>query len=162
MQNASYNKETKEIIPEVVGIKFAIPINKAQEILAEKKDKYIIPLTITKPKITTNSLKDKYNLYLFNDLLAKETTHYDATNKNRSINLEISSKQISGTIVKPGQEFSFNSFVGNTVASDGYKPAIGYAGGRAVQMMGGRSMSNKFSYLCNSITSNKFKNNRKI
>lgn len=137
VKNASYNKQKKEITPEIVGVEFAVSLTKAQEILAEKKDKYTIPLKITKPKVTTNILKDKYNLHLFNDVLAKETTHYDATNKNRAINLEISSKQISGTIVKPGEEFSFNSFVGNTVAADGYKPATGYAGGRAVQMMGG-------------------------
>lgn len=137
VKDATYDEKTKKITPEVIGIKFAIPISKAEEILFEEKDKYIIPLKLTKPKITTNDLKNKYNLHIFNDLLAKETTHYDATNINRSINMEVSSKQINGTIIKPGEEFSFNSFVGNTVEADGYKLSVGYAGGRAVPMMGG-------------------------
>lgn len=136
-QNATYDTKTKIITPETNGVKFAITLAEARTVLAEEKDKYIIPLTITKPKITTDTIKDKYNLYVFDDILAKETTYYDATYWTRSNNLEVATKQINGTIVKPGKEFSFNSFVGDTSAADGYQAAIGYAGGRSVPMMGG-------------------------
>lgn len=136
-KDATFNKKTKHITPEVNGVKLGISLSEAKKMLSEDKDKYTIPLKISAPKITTQSIKNKYDLHLFNDILSQETTYYDATNINRSINLEVSSRQINGTVLLPGHEFSFNSFVGNTVASDGYKLSLGYAGGKAVPMMGG-------------------------
>ncbi len=136
-KDAEYDEKTKIITPEINGVEFKDSISEAQKILAEDKEKYIIPLKITIPKVTTDSIKDKYNLYKYDDILAEETTYYDATYYTRSVNMEVATKQISGTVIKPGQEFSFNSFVGATSAEDGYLSAIGYAGGKAVPMMGG-------------------------
>lgn len=135
--DATYDSKTKKITNEVKGVDLAITIAEAKKILAENKEKYTIPLKITTPKVTAKMLSDKYFKPTYNDLLAKETTHYDATNVDRSINLEISSKAINGFVLKPGHKFSFNSFVGRTSPYDGYKQAIGYAGGKAVPMWGG-------------------------
>lgn len=135
--NATYDEKTKVITPETNGIEFAISIAEAKVILSEDKEKYIIPLKITIPKVNTEYIKEKYDLYIFNDTLAKETTYYDATYWSRSTNLELASKQINGTIIRPGEEFSFNSFVGATSAEDGYQLAMGFSGGKSVPMMGG-------------------------
>ncbi len=136
-EDASYDTKTKVITPETNGVEFAVSITEAKALISEVKDQYVIPLKITIPKMTTDAIKDKYNLYVFDDVLAKETTYYDATYWTRSTNMEVATKQINGTVIKPGQEFSFNSFVGDTSAADGYQMAIGYAGGKSVPMMGG-------------------------
>lgn len=136
-KDASYNEKKKIIIPETNGVEFAISLAEAKVVISEDKDSYVIPLKITIPKINTDDIKEKYNLYVFNDVLAKETTYYDATYWSRSTNLELASTVINGTIIKPGEEFSFNSFVGATSAEDGYQLAIGYSGGKSVPMMGG-------------------------
>lgn len=48
---------------------------------------------------------------------------YYVNNPDRTNNLRIASKEINGTIVQPGQTFSFNDVVGPRTAAKGYKAA---------------------------------------
>ncbi len=115
----------------VKDIKINMTLDKAKQMLSENKAKYTIPVTL--PKVVVAPARPA----TFKDVLSTVSSFYDDTNKNRSINIKVSSKDINGAIVYPGRSFSFNSFVGNTVAADGYKLSIGYAGGKAVPMIGG-------------------------
>lgn len=63
--------------------------------------------------LTTNY----FNLY------ESYSSYYDAKNKNRTTNLKIASKAISGTVIMPGETFSFNKIVGPRTKAKGYKPA---------------------------------------
>lgn len=58
----------------------------------------------------------------YSNLYASYTSNY-VNNANRTNNLKIASKAISGTIIKPGQTFSFNNVVGPRTSSRGYKAA---------------------------------------
>ena len=53
------------------------------------------------------------------------TTHSTA-NENRNTNLNIACKAVNGTVLKPGEEFSFNQTTGNRTAEKGYKAAKAY------------------------------------
>lgn len=53
-------------------------------------------------------------------------------NANRTTNLRIASNAINGTIVMPGETFSFNDVVGPRTAAKGYKPAATFTGGSSV------------------------------
>ncbi len=44
---------------------------------------------------------------------------------------------LNGTIINPGQEFSFNETTGARTEAKGYKPATAYLNGEVVQEPGG-------------------------
>lgn len=131
----SKNSETNktEIHTEVDGVDFAISLEEAKEIISEDKDEYTIPLKITKPEKTIDDLGEE----AFPDKIATYSTRYDPTNRNRSNNIIISSKKIDGTIIMPGETFSYNQTVGERTIAEGYKEAGAYAGGKVVQDVGG-------------------------
>ena len=131
----SKNSETgkTEVHTHVNGVDFAISIDEAKEILAEDKQEYTIPLKITIPDKTISDLGEE----AFPDELGTYSTRYDPTNKNRSNNIAISTEKIDGTIIMPGETFSYNQTVGERTIAEGYKEAGAYAGGRVVQDVGG-------------------------
>lgn len=50
-------------------------------------------------------------------------TNFAGSSEGRCTNIALAAKTINGTIVMPGQEFSFNNVVGNTTLDRGYKMA---------------------------------------
>lgn len=58
----------------------------------------------------------------YSNLYATYSSNY-VNNANRTKNLQIASNAISGTIIQPGQTFSFNDVVGPRTAAKGYKSA---------------------------------------
>lgn len=72
----------------------------------------------------------------YSNLYATYTSSY-VNNANRTRNLEIASKAISGTIVQPGQIFSFNNVVGPRTSSRGYKSAPVFSGNGTEDGIGG-------------------------
>ena len=64
----------------------------------------------------------------FSHLYSTYTSYYDEKNVNRTTNLKIASKAISGTIVQPGKTFSFNKVVGPRTTKKGYKTASVFNG----------------------------------
>ena len=132
-QDAYISQDPIEIHPEVNGVDLAISIDEAKKILEEEKEEYIIPLNITIPEITLEKLGKE----AFPSKLSTFTTRYDASNINRSTNLELASKKIDGTIVLPGETFSYNKIVGERTIEEGYKEAAVYLDGKVVDGIGG-------------------------
>ena len=127
------DEEIVELHKEENGIDFKISIEEARQIVSEDKQTYNIPLKITKPKVEVKDLGDK----LFKQTLAKYTTIYDAGNLNRSHNIALAAKTINGTILLPGETFSYNGILGNTNKEKGYKVGTAYVGGKVVDSDGG-------------------------
>lgn len=125
--------ENDRVYPQVNGIDFAISLEDAKAILAESKPEYVIPLKVTTPNITIDDFGDK----AFSDKLSKYTSRYDASNINRANNILLASEKINGTIVMPGEVFSYNKVVGNRTSSAGYKEAPIYVNGKVVDGIGG-------------------------
>lgn len=73
----------------------------------------------------------------YNNLIVEYQTKYDASNKNRSTNLKVSSSAIDNTVLKPGDTFSFNDVVGKRTAARGYKDAIVFVQGKEEEGLGG-------------------------
>lgn len=84
----------------------------------------------TQPKLTTAQAKDQYTT------LATFTTTTTA-NPKRNTNVRLSAEALNGTIVQPGEEFSFNAVVGPRTAEKGYQEASAYSSGQVVQEIGG-------------------------
>lgn len=71
-----------------------------------------------------------------NDVLAAYDTDISGT-QDRTNNLILACKAIDGTVLKAGQEFSFNRVVGERTEEKGYRPASIYADGDVVDEVGG-------------------------
>lgn len=69
----------------------------------------------------------------FTKVYAKYSSNY-VNNKDRTTNLRIASKAIDGTVLAPGETFSFNKIVGKRTAKKGYKKAHVFNGPNASSM----------------------------
>ena len=132
-QDAYVSKNPTTVHPHVNGVDFKISIEEAQKLIEEDKEEYTIPLKITIPKKTIKNLGEE----AFPDLISTYTTRYDASNYNRSNNLSIAAKKVNGTVLMPGETFSYNKVVGERTIAAGYKEAGAYAGGKVIQSVGG-------------------------
>lgn len=82
------------------------------------------------PELTAAQLEEKYTT------IGTYTTTA-TNNKNRNQNLKLCTEAINGTIVNPGQEFSFNETTGPRSTEKGYQPATAYLNGEVIQEPGG-------------------------
>lgn len=130
-QDAYVSQDPVVVHPSVDGIDF--DVESAKQILEQDCEEYTIPLTITP---ASKTLKDLGEDAFPNDL-GTFSTRYDATNKNRSNNISLASDKINGTIIMPGETFSYNTTVGKRTIEAGYKEAGAYAGGKVIQEIGG-------------------------
>ena len=128
VQDAYLTRNPITIHPEVEGIDF--DIEETKKILEETKEKYEIPLKITKPSVTTIDLGSE----AFPNKLSTYTTRYDGGDKNRSTNLEIACEKINDKIILPGETFSYNK---TRTTAAGYKTAKVYENGAVVDGIGG-------------------------
>ncbi len=131
--NAYYEKQPFKIYPEENGIDFAITLAEAKDLLKEDKDEFVIPLKVIIPEVTMDQIGDE----AFPDQLSQASTRYDASNRNRSRNLEIAAGKIDGKVLLPGEEFSFNGVVGKRTVEEGYRDAKIYSNGQVVDGLAG-------------------------
>lgn len=131
--NAYYSQNPYVVHPSENGMDFAISLDDAKNLLQEEKDEYVIPLKVLYPSVTTNMIGTE----AFPDLLSEFSTKYAASNKNRTTNLILASKKINGTVLMPGETFSYNKVVGARTIAAGYKEAPIYVSGRVEYGIGG-------------------------
>lgn len=132
-KDAYVEKNPTVVHPEVDGVDFKISIEEAKKLLEEDKEEYTIPLKITKPKKTINNLGEE----AFPDLLATFSTRFDGSNYNRNTNIKLAAKKVNGTVILPGEKFSFNTIVGSRTIEAGFKEGTAYIGGKVVPDVGG-------------------------
>lgn len=132
--DAYYTRDPFTVYPSEDGVDFNISMDEAKQIItSEKKDEYVIPLKIITPNVTTNMIGTE----AFPDLLSTFSTNYAASNWNRTTNLILASNKINGTVLMPGETFSYNKVVGARTISAGYKEAPIYVSGKVVDGLGG-------------------------
>ncbi len=131
--NAYYTQDPYVVHPSENGLDFAISLEEAKNLLQEDKTEYIIPLKTLYPSVTTNMIGTE----AFPDLLSEFSTKYAASNKNRTTNLILAANKINGTVLMPGETFSYNKVVGERTIQAGYKEAPIYVSGRVEDGIGG-------------------------
>ena len=133
-KDAYFETDPYQIFVDVDGVDFGVSIEEAKEIISkESKEDYSIPLKITKAEKTIQDLGKEAFPYT----ISKFSTKYDASNINRSTNLEIAARKINGKVLMPGEVFSFNTVVGKRTIEEGYKDAKIYADGGVVDGLAG-------------------------
>ncbi|NLC88265.1 MAG: hypothetical protein GX682_05825 [Clostridiaceae bacterium] len=132
-QDAYYTTNPYVVHPHVDGIDFAISMDEALALFNNTQDSCSIALKVLSPAVTTNQIGTE----AFPNLLATYSTTYSSSNVNRSTNIRLASNKINGTVVMPGETFSYNTTVGRRTAAAGFKSAAVYVGGEVTTGIGG-------------------------
>ena len=115
------------------GYDFDLSAAEEAEAEAGFGDTVEIPLDVTDPVIPIDYARQ----VLFRDQLGRADTYHTGAYA-RTNNLILSCEAIDGTILNPGEEFSFNDVVGERTASKGYMSALVYLStGNEAQLGGG-------------------------
>lgn len=131
-KDATWDADTHEVVPSVTGLQFDLEAAKAALAEAQPGDTLQIPYEEIEPMISTENLEEA----LFRDVLGTYTAK-SGSSYNRDINLKLSCEAIDGTILYPGDVFSYNDALGERTPEKGYKPADSYEGDKTVQTYGG-------------------------
>lgn len=83
------------------------------------------------PKVTAEQLKK------INGIISSFSSSYTNTGNGRVTNMKIAAGYINGTVLMPGDEFSYNKTIGQTTAERGYEEANTYVGSEIVPNYGG-------------------------
>lgn len=89
------------------------------------------PIEIVRPEITTEKLS------AINNKVSSFSTAFATSTANRINNIELATKAINGTLLMPGETFSFNETVGERTKARGYKEAGVIIGDKIESGIGG-------------------------
>lgn len=131
--NAYYTQNPYAVYPSENGLDFAISVDEAKALLQTEQEEYTIPLKTLYPEVTTNMIGTE----AFPDLLSTFKTTYSTRDRDRTTNLTLAANKINGTVVMPGETFSYNTVVGERTIAAGYKEAPIYVSGEVVDGLGG-------------------------
>jgi vancomycin resistance protein YoaR len=123
---------------EIVGKDFDLA--SARNTIAQDAESWKIKLDLTYPEIDLKEVRAPYCL----DELSKCTTAYSGSSKERANNVEKAADNINtygdftdGYILQPGEEFSFNTVVGQRTAENGFMKAPVYLSSGSQEDYGG-------------------------
>ena len=131
--DAYYDPETDSIVPEVEG--FTFDPNEARRLweAAEAAEMVSIPIEYLHPTLTAKDLEE----LLFRDLLGTRTTDFSFSTPNRANNVRLVAEKLDGLVLKPGEQFSYNGYVGQRTEEAGFLAAPAYDNGKVVYEVGG-------------------------
>jgi len=125
-------EEGNKIVPHVVGVDF--DLEAARAAYNKTPDEVVrIPLTITEPKVYTKH----FEVNMFKYCLSEVETHFSPKKVERTANVRLAAKLVNGTILNPGEEFSYNKVVGPRTTERGFRAAAIFAQGEVVDGVGG-------------------------
>ncbi len=116
------NDRAVEFVPPQIGQRLDIyqtTLNVLQ-ILGQGQDTAILAIESASPR---TNLDDLNNLGI-NELISRGKSSFKGSPNNRRHNIAVGVSKMKGVIVKPGEEFSFNKYLGPVEASEGFLPEL--------------------------------------
>ena len=132
VQNAAFDKAAKIFQTDHPGISFDAAAAQTAYDGLDWGATQDFPLDITQPTTTVDDLTPK----LYQDVLGSCSTNISGST-NRVENIRLAARYFNGTVLMPGETFSYNGIVGSRSAARGFLPAPAYVGGETVQETGG-------------------------
>ena len=131
--DARYDAEAHAIVDGENGCTFDLQAVKDTVAAAKPGVTLTFPLEPVEPELTVGEL----TFEMFGQKLESRSSKY-VNNPKRTENLRLACEAINGTIINPGEVFSFNKIVGERTAEKGYQPATVYGGeSGSVEDLGG-------------------------
>lgn len=134
-KNATVDKADGETVLDAVdGIEMNVQTaQKALDAAGANARTISVPITRTPAKVNAQVLRE----VLFRDTLGTSKTNFSSSSASRANNVRLASAYINGTILNPGERFSYNDIVGERTTERGFKPAGAYVAGKLVDEVGG-------------------------
>ncbi|MBN1285777.1 MAG: VanW family protein [Anaerolineae bacterium] len=95
-----------------------------------------VPLIFTEIIPTVHSGASAADLGI-TERVAQATTYFSGSSAVRMTNIEVAASRFHGLVVAPGQEFSFNQYLGDVSAETGFEEGLIIYNGRTVTGVGG-------------------------
>lgn len=127
--------KAEELMPPEYGRR--LDINESQKLiisaLANNLIKVNLPVELVEPAITL----DKVNELGITTLIGRGESDFKGSSAARVHNIKIGSAKYNGTILKPGEKFSFNSILGEISEQNGFESELVIKGGKLIREAGG-------------------------
>jgi vancomycin resistance protein YoaR len=123
-----------EVVPaeDGIGIKAKELTDAVTDAIKDDSATPTVTLASVEPDFTTKDAK-KADV---SDTVSEFSTGYNSE-PNRDTNLRVAAKKVSGTVLRPGEQFSLNEALGQRTAANGYKPAGVISEGQMKEDFGG-------------------------
>ena len=131
--SAVYDKESDSVTESSTGFTFNRAEARRLYNAAGLGESISVALTVIEPEIS----KAELEMLIFRDVLSEKSTSMSTSSAERINNIALAAKAINGTVLMPGDEFSFNGIVGKRTVEKGYQGAGAYVGGETVIEIGG-------------------------
>lgn len=142
--DATMDPDTYEVTKEIYG--YGFDLEEAQKLLAEASygETLQIPVHFLAPDITAELLSGD----LFRDVLATYSIPMPSDTDMKA-NITLACKAINGTLIKAGEEFSFNQTVGQPSIGRGFREVETFLGTELTEVLGGgMSQLSSVIYYC--------------
>lgn len=128
------NGDEVVIHPQKTGTELDVEscLRQLQEIVGDgQSGDYPLPVKVEQPRVTASDLE------AFGCVLGGYSTSFASSSRDRAHNIATAADALNGTLIGPGETFSFNKVVGPRSNETGYKTAPIYSGGKVVPGIGG-------------------------
>ena len=122
--DAYYDPDAHAIVEAVPGFTFDVQDAEKKLAAAAEGQTVVIRFEDVPAAVSAEDVKAQ----MFGDKLDSRSSYYWKWQTNRTINLDIACQGINGTIINPGEVFSFNEILGERTAEKGYMPATVFGG----------------------------------
>lgn len=110
---------------------YAASLHAALSALKAGQEEVSLVMRSSSPAVTQEALRAR------TQKLAAFATRFDASKRERTHNIALACERIAGSVLAPGEVFSFNAAVGARTAENGFLEAPVISGGEYVQGVGG-------------------------
>jgi vancomycin resistance protein YoaR len=137
-QDARYVRQAGNLVRRASQDGYALDVAQAKKSLAAaildpNLNELLLPVAVSKPKVSTESIPDPKTL----TVLSSTTTRYYGSSRERVLNAAIAANKLDGYVVPQGATFSFNGAVGEISESTGFVEGLIISGGRTQKGVGG-------------------------
>lgn len=134
-----FNDDTRELVlvaPHVNGRELDVETTLAQFIEQFTTSERSIELAVEEFVPVVNSGATATELGI-TELITQTTTWFYGSSDARKHNIARSASNFYGIVIAPGEEFSFNRYLGTVTEDDGYEEGLIIVGGRTIKGIGG-------------------------
>jgi len=134
-----FHEETGELVPivaSVEGRELNVPstIQLVNQLILT--DDHSVPLVfdMLEPAVPDTATAQQLGI---TELISSASTYFAGSSAERRINVDVAASRFDGLIIAPGQEFSFNEYLGDVSTEEGFEQALIIYNGRTIEGVGG-------------------------
>jgi vancomycin resistance protein YoaR len=100
------------------------------------KDTRTVPLVFAEvvPTVNNNAIAAELGI---TELIQESSTYYVGSTAGRRANIQVAAARFHGVVIAPGEEFSFNEWLGDVSADEGFEEALIIVNGQTIAGVGG-------------------------